>query len=684
MSRKNYVGKQKRFASAILVTAIGLTGCASTNPKKELEKSFLADDGPKISISENQQAPDRDASSGNMKRLTPLDRQGVELSSTQLSERFADEGELNVSVNNMPTRSFLHNVLGELLNVDYVIGNEIDNSAISLNIVNKITPRKLFELTAQLLQERGVGLRFKDDIYYVYQIPSGGKGSVVMGFGRDEDAIPQSSGNILQVVPLKYGIRVSVERTLRGLVDAEITTDFEQSALFIRGRRDQVVRALDLIRLLDVPANRGKYIALISPVYMSTNQFVESVTELLQTEGIDIGRSPNKQENLVFVPIAQLGSIAVFSAEQALLERVEFWAKQIDKPSKGSEKQYHVYTPKFARASDLGESLAPLIGGASSIGPVSDPTTAKDSQSSAQANNSPQSASVSNDKMSMVIDRRSNTLIFHASGTDYQAMLPLIQRMDTMPKQVLLSVTIAEVTLTGVFRRGFEFALNSGNFTATTEGSLGLSDITGFNLNWSSGLNEVMSKFVEENSYVNILSKPSILVRDGTEATINVGNRIPVSAGSTTGSNGDVVTENISFRETGINLVVSPTINAQGVVIMKITQDISNQVANQVGKGGNPIFFERKLTTEVVADSGQTILLGGLISEDVSNSDTGVPFMKSIPLLGALFESASKTNEKTELVIMVTPKIVERSNQWQHIMNSFQNVLENIDIRLQN
>ena len=289
-------------------------------------------------------------------------------------------------------------------------------------------------------------------------------------------------------------------------------------------------------------------------------------------------------------------------------------------------------------------------------------------------------SAVSNDKISMVIDKRSNTLVFHSSGADYQSILPLVRRMDIMPKQVLLSVTIAEVRLQGVFKRGFEYAFTSGKFKGGTEGTLGLDSIAGFSLNWASGLDEVMAKFVEENSYVNILSKPSILVRDGTQATITVGDRIPVSAGSSTGSNGDVITENITYRETGINLKVSPTVNAQGVVIMQIQQDISNQVADQVGKGGNPIFFERNLTTEVVADSGQTILLGGLISEDQSNSDKGVPFIKSIPLIGALFESESKANTKTELVIMVTPKLIERSNQWHNILNSFQSVLDNINL----
>jgi len=684
----NPIKKISTVKLALFISSVFMLGaCSSISTKsnakpnaKPVANSYLNSVEIKREASEKPNNKADSESTLSVEKIQPLQRDDIKLSSEQLSSKFSNSDELTVSVNNMSIKSFLHYAFGELLSIDYVIGNKIPESPISLNIVNRISSRKLYEMASQVLQERGVGIRFKDNIYYVYQLPTGGKNNVVMGFGRNVNSIPKHAGQILQIVPLKYGIRISVERTLRGLVDAKITADFEQAALFIQGRREQVVRAIDLIKLLDVPSNRGRHIALISPVYLSTAEFIQSVTQLLQTEGIDVGRTPQKQENIVLVPLAQLGSVVVFSAEKELLARVEYWAEKIDKPSKGTEKQYHIYTPKFARASDLGESIAPLIGG-SSNSTQSVPNKAKaNKESSLIANNVQNNISVTSDTMSMVVDKRSNTLIFHSSGTEYQSLLPLIRRMDVMPKQVLLSVTIAEVKLQDVFKRGFEFAVSSGKFSATTTGALGLDAITGVSLNWASGLNEVMANFVEENSYINILSKPSILVRDGTQANITVGDRVPVSSGSSTGSNGDILTESISYRETGITLSVTPTVNAQGVVIMQITQDISNQVADQVGKGGNPIFFERNLSTEVVAESGQTILLGGLISEDQSNSDKGVPYIKSIPLIGALFESEAKTKTKTELVIMVTPKIIEQSSQWQGILNRFQNVLENIHL----
>ena len=619
--------------------------------------------------------------------LKPLPRGNTRVSNKQVGNQFSELESLSVAVNDMNMKSFLNYVFGELLAIDYVISKDVPNDKMTLNVSNKVSPRKLFEMTQQVLMRQGIGIRFADGIYYIYEVPKGQKTSVVMGFGRQIDSVPQSAGNILQVVPLKYGVRGNIQSTIGSLIEAQISVDFEQGVLFIQGEREQIVRALDLIQLLDVPSNSGKYISLISPTFLSVDELITSVTQLLTTEGINVADKGRNNGSVLFVPLPQLGAVTVFSAEQDLLARVEYWVRQIDKPSMGTERQYHIYTPRFARASDLGESIAPLISGSRATGKSNKASdSSKDSKdSSVVANNptTPTSSVSSNENMTMVVDDRSNSLIFHSSGREYQSILPLVRRMDILPKQVLLNVTIAEVKLSGEFKRGFEFAIKSGNVGASTKGALDLSKVGGIGLSWANAGSEVLANFIDGNSQVNILSKPSLLVRDGTEASINVGDKIPVSSGSSTSGSGEVVTENISYRETGIKLTVTPTVNAQGVVIMLINQDISNQLADQAGKGDNPIFFERSIKTEVVADSGQTILLGGLISEDSSNSSTGVPWLKAIPLIGGLFESESKTNAKTELVIMVTPKIVERSSQWNSILGEFQKALNNIDLQQQ-
>jgi general secretion pathway protein D len=157
-----------------------------------------------------------------------------------------------------------------------------------------------------------------------------------------------------------------------------------------------------------------------------------------------------------------------------------------------------------------------------------------------------------------------------------------------------------------------------------------------------------------------------------------VGNRIPIV--------GDIVTDpvngsrtSIEYLETGIDLQVTPTVNAQGVVLMEISQKISNQ-ASSSGAEGNPIIFERSLKTEVIAANGQTIMLGGLISENSTLSDRSVPFFSSIPLFGRLFNGTDNNTNKTELVVLVTPRIVDSTAEWENVYNQFKQGLSELKL----
>jgi general secretion pathway protein D len=268
----------------------------------------------------------------------------------------------------------------------------------------------------------------------------------------------------------------------------------------------------------------------------------------------------------------------------------------------------------------------------------------------------------------MVVDDRSNTVVFFGTGKEYQAMLPMIKRLDVMPKQVLLEATIAEVSMTDEFALGLEFALKSGKFSASTKGALGAADIGGLKLSYLDGLDEVFANLRQSDSRINVLSNPSIVVRDGVEANISVGNDIPTQGATTTNPNTDSQTITVVYRKTGVNLSVTPTINAQGLVVLQISQNISNQ-AKSGGLPNSPAIYERTIQTEVIAQSGQTILLGGLISDNRTETETKVPFFGDLPLIGGLFRSDSKDGTKTELVILITPKVIDRPEHWHNIRN---------------
>lgn len=677
---------------SLLSLTLLLSACASTeqNTKVQLDSSYLQQNpvtkldsanGDAIML-KNDMMPDE----GGVTRIQPLSRGNTGFKSDlAIADMFASNQMLTIAAEDMPLQDFLHYSFGDLLAANYIVGDGLaDKGTVTLNVQEQISARNLYKMIEQLLLERGVTIKRQNDLLYIGAVAADKNAEMAVGYGRLESEVPNAV-TVMQIVPLRYVFNSSVIKTLREVTGVKATADTNQGVLFLNGERSQVLKAIDLMGLLDNPGSRSRHIAVVKLTYISAFNFINSVNEILKNEGLMT--DPRSTDNRVsFVELTQLGAVAAFATESEFIDRIEYWAKTLDQPSKGTDLQYFVYTPKFARASDLGMSVSTLITGRSQSAGATNPAQNQQAQQGSQqraaaienrgvANTTQNAVSAKTDVMSMVVDERSNALIFHTSGMEYRAILPLVERLDVMPKQVILEMTIAEVNLTDEFRFGVESAFNSGKFNAT----LPFSTAGGGLFGWTSGKNKVDVRAFESNGLVNILSKPTILVRDGVAANIDVGDEIPTTGKTITDpTNG--TTRDVVYRQTGLRVSVTPTINAQGVVIMTISQ--SNDTAAEGGADaeGNPVIFKRALSTEVVAESGQTIILGGLINEEKTDNESGVPVLSKLPLIGRLFGSLTQTAKKKELVMMVTPRVVSRTDEWETLKSQFGAGLEFIQL----
>lgn len=680
---------QLQFALTLL-TAASLLGCTQTPEPMKVNPDRMQTDAAAMNNNDVDDEPTLE--SEGFQRLNSLDYENyLKRNDSDPALEFSTRDKHALNANALPMRNFIETVFGKALKTNYIIAVEGDlRSSVTLNLTNEVSSRELFTLSRQLLNDNGLDVSLRDQTFYIFPRSEARK-DVVIGFGRRYRDIPDTAQKILQVIPLKYGLKASLERTLRDLTSLKLSADMTQNAFFAEGTRAEIVRLLDLVQLLDVPANRGRNIAMVELTYLSPESYIEQLGQLMGAEGISVGQQAGLGVAILTIPVNQLGAVAMFASNEEVLDRARYWTGQIDRPSKGPEKGYYIYHPRYARASDLGESIGNLIGSGRSVGgnTTRDTQSAQPTQSQARdprlaaarmTGQASPSSSSSNGDISMTVDERSNAIIFYSTGGDYKALLPVIRRLDVMPKQIVLDATIAEVTLTDEFAQGFEFAFRNGKLSGGTYQALGVDEMGGFSLNWVDGFDRFIARLQQTSSLVNVISNPTLVVRDGVAASINVGNDIPVVGSTTFTEDLQSQTQSIEYRKTGVQLSVTPTINAQGLVVLQIDQNISNTSSSGPSVGGNSSIFERSLKTEVVAQSGQTILLGGLISENTSSGDSKVPLLADIPVVGNLFKSESKETVKTELVIFITPRIIERTEQWEEIRKTIADGLTTISV----
>jgi general secretion pathway protein D len=288
-----------------------------------------------------------------------------------------------------------------------------------------------------------------------------------------------------------------------------------------------------------------------------------------------------------------------------------------------------------------------------------------------------------------------NALILKCSPRTYISLLEVMKRLDVPPKQVLIEVIIAEVSLGQGFEFGLEWLLK------TTSG-----DVYGLNLGgvvippdqsaFPGGFGAVVSGkkdtdvynavlgTLATNSKINVLASPHILARDNMEASIEIGDEVPIATGMTqqpaTGGGTTLVSSGqIQYKTIGTILRVKPRITDKNMVTMQITQEKSLlgkaiKVADQEFQG----FSKRKASTTATVQSGHTLIIGGLISESKDIVRSGIPILSKIPILGWFFSSTTTNKEKTELLLLVTPHVISNQDDADMITKEFQNRVKTI------
>lgn len=612
---------------------------------------------------------------------------------------------ITANYHDMPLPVFINEVFGEQLGLSFVLDPQIEKQGdlVTLRIAEQMTPDELFHVALRTLASYGVSVSQQDKLltFAIDQNATAGETPLLIS-GRALPDVPESHRTVFMFVSLKSVTGGKVVTWVRDALtgkDIQIQDDILRNAVLLKGKPDVVAQAMSIIEVLDQPVMRGKYSTNIEPAFVKVSDLSKNLKEVLNAEGYDASIK-SATGSIMIIPLDGTNQMVVFAASQAILDHVRDWVVQLDRRQQMSIDQgIFTYEVRNAEANHIVEILNGVEGGGSvaSASPAAIGSAISDTTTGGSAITSPSPAGATA-KMSggnLVVDSNRNTIIYKGSGQSWADLLPVIKSLDKAAPSVLIEVLIAEVTLTDSQNTGFEFAGNSsagkygvnfGTLGGLAVGSTGISDAatvgSGFTANAfdSAGKTRAILNMFEQNKRAEIRSRPRIMVKSGQQATIDVGTDVPTRGStSTSDATGNAVVQNIGSAKTGVRLSVKPTVHASGFVDIDIDQSLSEAARTVTSGIDSPSIFNRQIKTTVTLQDGGSILLGGLISQTKSKNKSGVPIFSKLPLVGRLFSNDNDSTDRTELMVMIIPYVIDNPKEGEAITKTIQDAFQNVE-----
>lgn len=526
-------------------------------------------------------------------------------------------------------------ILSETLHMNYVVSPQV-TGRVTLQTTGAVPKAVLLELFETSLAAIGAQIRSEGNIARIVPGTSGNSIFRVAGQGVTTEAS-------IVVAPLKYISSTEMVKLLQPLTDQGLKVVAEQrrNLLLLSGPSQILDASLDALNLFDVNVLAGKSVALVPLRSADPEAIVSELQQILET-----GEGGMLNGVVEFIPNARLGSVLIVSSRAIYLDEAKRWILDLDRTA-GSQSEYlATYELQNRSATEVAPILNDLL----------QESAATPSSGSSEGQGSHRGARVAAD------DSR-NALVVMARLEEHEQIEELLAILDSEARQVLLEATIVEVTLNDEMAIGTRWFFESGNwgvrFSDLSNGAVAGTS-PGFSAIFGVGGIEVALNALAGITDVKIISAPTLMVLDNKEGILQIGDQVPVATSSSTSAeseNAPIVTQ-IDYRDTGIILRVKPRIGNSGRVILDISQEVSNVTPNRVSGIDSPTIRQRRVQTSVALGDGQTLALGGLVQESDNVGSTETPGLGRIPLLGNLFRMKNSSKARTELLILIRPRVV--------------------------
>jgi general secretion pathway protein D len=573
-------------------------------------------------------------------------------------------------------------IIGSELKINYIVDPAVKGT-VNINTTVTVSRNDLFSLLQTILQINGAMIVKGEGYYRVVPIAAAKQEALPLQQAKGPGApLNPEAGLSLVVFPMHFMPAADMSKILSPFLSTagQIVVQEQGNLLLVAETTAKLKQFKDLFDVLDSPVFNRQRVRLF-PV---TNNLVKNLIPELQSVFAGYGLSSSTSA-IRFVPLERMNAILAISPSPDVFSEVEAWVQRLDQPSQQVGIRNFVYDVQNAKASDLRDILVELYGGQIGKGQSgSAPPQTSYSAPQTTVPPAPQTGGPSGTAEGQTVMRvqgeiriisndKNNALIIQATPHDYQVLEQTIRELDVLPRQVLIDAKIYEVDLSGALSGGISAFLdlksNLSNPLTTTASisSGGTLSVSTFNILSNTKAIQEFLTANENRNRVKTLSAPSILVTDNTSARIQVGSQVPVPTGSSltpvqSGGN-SLFAQTIQYLDTGVILAITPRVNASGIVNLNITQEVSSAVPNTTSQIVAPVVNKTAFQTSVILMDGQPLALGGIIETSETYSTNRVPFLGSIPGLGALFGSTSKNTSRKELVLLLTPHVAQDVQQ---------------------
>ncbi|MEN1941673.1 type II secretion system secretin GspD [Luteimonas sp. MJ246] len=611
-------------------------------------------------------------------------------------------------------------ILGDMLGQNYVIAPGVQGT-VTLATPKTVSPAQALSLLEMVLGWNNARMIYADGRYNI--VPAEGavaSGAVAARTGTATGA----RGFETRVVPLQYISAVEMEKVLQpyARANAIVGVDAGRNVITVAGSRQELENYLRTIRIFDVDWLSGMSVGVFPLVAGRAPQVVADLEKVFGAES-----SSPVAGMFRFMPLEGANSVLVITSQPSYLDQIEQWIARID--GAGGGVQLFSYELKYVTAKDLAQRLSEVYGssggrpgggsrGGASLMPGLEATEISDGgmdggMSSAtiggrdggmggggsgglgggslslgerQGGNASVTLEVDGAEVGVSAVDETNTLLVRSTGQAWRSIREVIERLDVMPLQVHIEAQVVRVNLSGdlsygvnwFFERavtdaGLPSAVNrdtwsaiAGNVTGTTTGGVGPG------LAWTFlGRNAAaIISALDSVSDVQMLQTPSILVRNNYEATLNVGDRIPITSISyNPGFGGGETVGQVQYLDTGTILKVRPRVTRDGTVFLDIVQEVSNPTDTDAN--GNRTINTNRMKTNAVVQSGDTVMLAGLITDGTERGSNGFPGLSRIPVLGGLFGQQSSVTRRSEIVVLITPTLIRNQQDARDLTDEY-------------